>query len=221
MRLLFDLDGTLTDPGSGITRCIQHSLLGLGRIAPSSADLYWCVGPPLRESFATLLESSETALLERAVALYRQRFASVGMFENAVYPEIADALAGLVAEGHRLLVVTSKPHVYAEAILKHFKLRDMFVAVYGSELSGERCDKSILLRHMLSLEGDKEPSIMIGDRRYDIAAAHTSGLKSVGVLWGYGSYAELEQAGAAKIVASVAELLEWIAVQHALAHPRA
>ncbi|MCX7402107.1 MAG: HAD-IA family hydrolase [Planctomycetia bacterium] len=220
MRLLFDLDGTLTDPGSGITRCIQHALLGLNRIAPSSADLYWCVGPPLRESFATLLESSETALLERAIALYRQRFASVGMFENEVYPEIADALAELVADGHRLLVVTSKPHVYAEAILTHFKLRDMFVAVYGSELSGERCDKSILLRYMLSLEGDKEPSLMIGDRRHDIAAAHTSGLQSVGVLWGYGTYAELEQAGARKIVASVAELLEWIAVQQALAHAR-
>ncbi|RPJ56644.1 MAG: HAD family hydrolase, partial [Acidobacteria bacterium] len=131
MRLLFDLDGTLTDPGPGITRCIQHALSGLGRPAPSAAELAWCIGPPLRESFAVLLDDGDPVLVERAVALYRERFAAVGMFENEVYPGVADALASLRAAGHRLLVATSKPHVYAEAILRHFGLLPAFGAVYG------------------------------------------------------------------------------------------
>ena len=115
----------------------------------------------------------------------------------------------LRATGHGLRVVTSKPHVYARAILAHFDLQDMFVAVYGSELSGENADKASLIAHVLVSEGLPERPCMIGDRRHDVEAAHANGLAAVGVLWGYGSRSELEAAGADVLVESVGELLEW------------
>jgi phosphoglycolate phosphatase len=209
VRLLFDLDGTLTDPGTGITRCIQHALSGLGRPVPSSRDLAGCVGPPLRDSFAALLGTEDAVVVERAIALYRQRFASVGMFENEVYPGVAAGLERLRAGRHELLVVTSKPHVYAREILAHFGLLPTFATVYGSELSGERADKASLLRHVLAVEGPREGSFMVGDRRHDVEGAHANGLEAVGVLWGYGSRAELEAAGADELVESMSELVEW------------
>jgi phosphoglycolate phosphatase len=167
------------------------------------------VGPPLRDSFTALLGTADPVVVERAIALYRQRFASVGMFENEVYPGVAAGLERLRAGRHELLVVTSKPHVYARAILAHFGLLAMFAAVYGSELSGERADKVSLLRHVLAVEGPREGSFMVGDRRHDVEGAHANGLEAVGVLWGYASRAELEAASADVIVESISELVEW------------
>jgi len=209
MELFFDLDGTLTDPGGGITRCVQHALAGMGRPVPAAADLAWCVGPPLRDTFAELLGNSAPPLIERAISLYRERFASTGMFENILYPGVAEGLMRLRAAGHELRVVTSKPHVYARAILAHFDLQHMFLAVYGSELSGENADKASLIARVLASERLQEPPCMIGDRRHDVEGAHANGLAAVGVLWGYGSRSELEAAGADVLVASVEELLEW------------
>ena len=209
MNLLFDLDGTLTDAGAGITRCIQHALDGLGSPAPASADLRWCVGPPLQDSFAELLRTDDRERIDRAIALYRERFVATGMFENAVYPGVADGLQRLRAAGHALWVVTSKPHEFARKILAHFELRDAFAAVYGSEFSGVHSDKRDLLRHVLSVEPFTEAPWMIGDRRHDVAAAHANGLRAVGVTWGYGSAEELQTAGADVLVASMRELLEW------------
>jgi phosphoglycolate phosphatase len=209
MNLLFDLDGTLTDPGLGIARCLQHALSVLGAAVPSMRELSWCVGPPLRDTFATLLENSDPAMLDRAIGLYRERFVSVGMFENAVYPGVAAGLGQLKSAGHQLWVVTSKPHVYARKILNHFGLSNAFVSVYGSELSGENSDKSDLIRHVLSTERFEEQPLMVGDRRHDIEAAHANGLLGVGVLWGYGSRAELEAAGADRLAESMEQLCEW------------
>jgi len=209
VTLLFDLDGTLTDPGTGITRCVQHALESLKRPVPPASDLTWCVGPPLRDSLARLLRSSEPSLIDEAVAVYRERFASVGMYENAPYPGVHEGLAQLREGGHKLWVATSKPYVYARQILSHLELLDMFLAVYGSELSGERSDKASLLRHVLSAEQFGAPPYMVGDRRHDIEAAHANGLPAVGVLWGYGSRAELETAGADTLVGSMPELVEW------------
>jgi phosphoglycolate phosphatase len=210
VRLLFDLDGTLTDPGCGITRCLQHALAGLGRVAPPAEDLGWCIGPPLRESLGHLLGSSDESSIDQALALYRERFVAVGMYENTVYPGVRDGLMRLAEAGHRSWVVTSKPHVYARAILAHFGLLGMFVAVHGSELSGERADKVSLLRHVLDVEAwDTQPHV-VGDRRHDIEGAHANGLRAIGVLWGYGSRAELEAAGADALVSTMADLVEWI-----------
>ena len=210
MRLLFDLDGTLTDSGGGITRCIQHALSGLGRPAPPAADLAWCVGPPLRESFTRLLGTTDTALVDQALELYRERFVSVGMFENIVYPGVREGLRRLGEAGHQLWVVTSKPHVYARQILAHFDLLPRFMGVYGSELSGERSDKVSLVRHVLESERCDTRPCMVGDRRHDVEGAHANGLKAIGALWGYGSKAELEAAGADALFASMRELVEWV-----------
>jgi len=209
VELLFDLDGTLTDSGPGITRCIQHALDALGQPVPSMDELRWCVGPPLRGSFARLVGTSEAAVLDRAVGLYRERFESVGMFENAVYPGVEAGLRRLRAAGHRLWVVTSKPHPYARKILDHFELSDAFVSVYGSELTGENSEKTDLIRLALATERFEGLPAMIGDRRQDIDGAHANGLRALGVLWGYGSRAELEAAGSDRLVTSMEDLCDW------------
>lgn len=209
MNLLLDLDGTITDPGLGIARCLQHALSALGAAVPSARELTWCVGPPLRATFAQLLGNSDPEVLDRAIGLYRERFVSVGMFENAVYPGVAAGLAQLKDAGHQLWVVTSKPHVYARRILDHFGLSGAFVSVYGSELSGENSDKAELIRHVLAAERFEGQPQMVGDRRHDIEAAHANELRGVGVLWGYGSRSELELAGADMLVESMEQLCEW------------
>jgi phosphoglycolate phosphatase len=207
MNLLFDLDGTLTDPGVGITRCVQHALSALGKPIPPA--LSWCVGPPLRDTFAQLLRDPDPEEIERAIGLYRERFTSVGMFENAVYPDVVVGLQALRDAGHQLRVVTSKPHVYARRILDHFALSDAFLSIHGSELSGEFGDKADLLRHVLATETFLERPHMVGDRRHDIEAAHANHLLGVGVLWGYGSRSELEAARADALIQSMEELCEW------------
>ena len=209
MKLLFDLDGTLTDAGPGITLCIQHALRSLGRPVPPAAELTWCVGPPLQVSFGELLGNSAPHLMHEAIALYREHFVEVGMFENAVYPGVREGLERLSEAGHQLCIATSKPHVYARQILEYFEVLRLFAAVYGSELSGERGDKASLIRHLLEKEGRDGDPCMVGDRRHDVEGAHANGLDAVGVLWGYGGRAELDEAGADVLVESMPQLVEW------------
>jgi phosphoglycolate phosphatase len=209
LNLLVDLDGTLTDPGLGIARCLQHALSALGRPIPPAPELSWCVGPPLRDSFTKLLGTSDPEELGRAIGLYRERFVSMGMFENTVYPGVVAGLERLRMAGHQLRVVTSKPHVYARKILDHFGLSDAFVSIHGPELSGENADKADLIRHVVSTERFEDRPWMVGDRRHDIEAAHANMLAGVGVLWGYGSRVELEAAGADALVESMEQLCEW------------
>jgi phosphoglycolate phosphatase len=207
MNLLFDLDGTLTDPGVGITRCIQHALRGLGREAPACAELERFVGPPLAGTFAELLASGDADLVARAIALYRERFGVLGLFENALYPEIPAALAALAAQGHHLWVVTSKPTVYARRIVEHFGLRDRFRAVYGSELDGRNTDKTDLIREVLDREGlHPEDTWMIGDRALDVRGGRRNRVWTAGVLWGYGSEVELRGEQPDRLLRHPAEL---------------
>jgi phosphoglycolate phosphatase len=202
--LLFDLDGTLTDPREGIVGCIRHALERLGCGAPPDPELDICIGPPLRESFCRL---AGEALADAAVEPYRERFRVTGMFENRVYPGIPEALAALGAAGWRLLVVTSKPAVFAERIVRHFELSPHFAAVYGSELSGLRADKGELIAHVLASESiAPERALMIGDRSHDVVGARKNGVRSAGVLWGYGTREELQAAGAGRLYESVAML---------------
>ena len=207
MNIFFDLDGTLTDPGEGIVACIRHALVELGQPVPSVEVMRNCIGPPLQASFHELLGTDDAALAREGVRLYRERFVSVGMYENEVYPGIESCLEALAAAGHRLRVATSKPKVYAEQILVHFDLRSRFEAVYGSELDGIRTDKGELLRYALDDSGvGPAGSIMVGDRRHDIIGASRNNLAGIGVLWGYGSRAELEAAGAAGFANEVSDL---------------
>ena len=137
--IFFDLDGTLTDPKPGITRSIQYALDRLGQpTIPTEDELTWCIGPPLRASFVKLLGGETSADL--AVALYRERFSDVGLYENSLYAGIRDVLSALRASGRRLFVATSKPHVYATRIIEHFDLRRHFERVFGSELDGTRAE---------------------------------------------------------------------------------
>jgi phosphoglycolate phosphatase len=135
-NILFDLDGTLTDPKDGITRCIWFALDRLGVNPPHEDHLTWCIGPPLRESFSLLMNTREEALLDQALSHYRTRFSETGMFENAIYPEIIPSLEKIRAAGFRMYLATSKPRVFAAQVLDHFDLTQFFHAVHGSELDG-------------------------------------------------------------------------------------
>jgi len=195
--ILFDLDGTLTDPREGITRSIAYALERMGLEPPPLDDLTFAIGPPLRRSLARLIGSEADEAVERTLAFYRERFADVGLFENALYEGIAETLGELAAGGASLYVATSKPRVYAERIVRHFGLDAHFIAVHGCELDGTREDKRDLLAHLLPHHGiDPRDAAMIGDRGVDMVAARHHGLRGVGALWGYGSREELEAAGA-------------------------
>jgi phosphoglycolate phosphatase len=193
INILFDLDGTLTDPKLGITRCIRHALTELGHEPPDRDALEWCIGPPLRHSFGTLLDSTDNDLLEQAVHLYRQRFAEVGLFENRVYDGIPEALAELRRQGYRLFLATSKPRIFAERILDHFALTGFFDTAHGSELDGSLTDKPSLVRQILATEGlQPDQTMMVGDRKYDILGGKANGIRTGAVTYGYGTREELE-----------------------------
>ena len=207
VNVLFDLDGTLTDPREGIVGCLKHALLRLGRNCPSDSELARFIGPPLQEIFGTLLGSTDPKDIDSAVTLYRQRFSSTGLFENCVYPGIHSALTALRGSGAALFVATSKPQVFAQRIVEHFGLMDYFRGVYGSELDGTRSNKSDLIAHVLKSESlSPHMTVMVGDRAHDIAGARTQGVLPIGALWGYGSYDELIVAGATALCTHPARL---------------
>ncbi len=204
--VLFDLDGTLTNPVVGIVRCWQYALDTLG-VAHDEAVLRSLIGPPIHHGFAQLLQTDDKAAIDRGVSLYRERFSTVGLFENELFPEIPGLLARLREGGTQLFVATSKPTVYSERIIEHFGLAPYFDKVYGSELSGERADKRMLLRYIVHEEGlDVRATTMVGDRLHDVNGAKACGIRSIGVLWGFGDRDELSQAGADAVVESVTEL---------------
>lgn len=208
MNILFDLDGTLTDPYQGITRCIVHALVTMGRPSPPPMSLRWCIGPPLKKSFEKLLASDDDNLTEEALSIYRERFGSVGLYENEVYEDIPETLKALQEHDHRLYLATSKPRVYAERIIDHFGLNQYFSGVYGSELDGTRSDKSSLISHILHRESiTPTVAAMIGDREYDMIGAKENGISGFGVLWGFGTKDELEAAGASTCIRNPGELI--------------
>jgi phosphoglycolate phosphatase len=207
--IFFDLDGTLTDPKPGITRSIRYALQKLDHpVIPTEDELTWCIGPPLRSSFVKMLGEDSA---DRAVTLYRERFSEIGLYENRVYDGIGEVLTTLKESGHRLLVATSKAHIYADRIIDHFELRPHFERVFGAELDGTRSDKSHLLAYALKETAtDPGKSLMIGDRSHDMVGAGKNGIRGIGVLYGYGSRDELIGAGARHLCATPAEILGCI-----------
>jgi phosphoglycolate phosphatase len=207
--IFFDLDGTLTDPKPGITGSIQYALQKLDRPVPTQDELTWCIGPPLRASFVALLGGEEQA--DRAVELYRERFGDVGLFENAVYPDIEAVLASLGETRLRLFVATSKPHVFAKRIVAHFGLDRHFEHVFGSELDGTRVHKADLLTYALEqTDTDPATALMIGDRSHDVLGAKANRMAAIGVTYGYGTREELAAAGARHLCATPRAVLEVI-----------
>ncbi len=209
--LLFDLDGTLTDPKVGITESIRYALAKLERPYPPDASLDWCIGPPLQESFAKLLQNDDPQLGQEALRLFRERFSTVGLFENVPYPTISGVLSTLQAAGLNLFIATSKPAVYAQQIVEHFELAHYFKVVYGSELNGRFTHKNELIRHILQQEKlDPQHTLMIGDREHDILGAKANDVAAAGVTWGYGSPEELSAAGASTLLHRPADLLHFL-----------
>ena len=205
--LLFDLDGTLTDPRPGIVGCIRFALDQLRVPCPSDDVLAGYIGPPLRGTFATLLDTPDAARVEEAMRLYRHRFADTGLYENNVYEGVPAMLDRVGRVADAAYVATSKPAVYAERIVSHFKLGHHFRKVYGPELDGRWDDKAELLAYLLATEGvGPGAAVMVGDRAADITAARANQIRSIGVLWGYGSEAELTDAGADMLCRTPSEL---------------
>lgn len=188
MKTVFlDLDGTLTDPKTGITKSFIHALEKLGLPAPRMDDLEWVIGPSLMDSF-TCMQVSDPLL---AIDLYRERYTSVGLFENSLYSGIIPALEQLQGANYRMCLATAKPHVYARKITAHFGLDRFLDHEFGPELDGTRNNKGDLLAHALERTGiDPVQSVMVGDRHHDYDAARAVGMKAVAVTWGYGSAGE-------------------------------
>ena len=208
--LLFDLDGTLTDPMVGITSSVQYALEKFGIHVRYLKELIPFIGPPLAESFQKFYGFSKEDE-EKAIQYYREYYAPKGIFENEVYEGIPEMLAHLTEAGFTLLVATSKPTVFARKVLKHFGMEDYFSFVGGSELDGSRTKKAEVISYILKTCGiEAKEAIMIGDRRHDIEGGKACGLESVGVLYGYGTEQELTEAGADHIIRTVAELEDYL-----------
>jgi len=199
-RLFLDLDGTLIDPAEGIGQSIRYALGELNRPIPDGAALRRWIGPPLRASFAQHVGEQ---LADRALALYRQRYADTGWKECTVYPGIPETLKELSASGLSLAIATSKPHVYASRIAAHFGFDRYVTDVFGSELDGTRSDKRELLAFALARTGGGSAA-MVGDRRYDVEGARHNGIPAIGAAWGFAEEGEL--AGAIAIIRSASEL---------------
>ena len=204
--LFFDLDGTLIDSVVGITSCVAYALESLGEPVPDAIALRRWIGPPLRASFGPLLGDAERT--ERAVELYRARFEAIGWSEHTVYPGIACAVRALHAAGHRLAVVTAKNQPHAERIVAHLPFGDLFETVSGATSDGCIGEKPELIAVALERLGVVPKDCwMIGDRRMDIDGARHHGMRSVGVLWGFGEADELRNAGATQVCAEPAALM--------------
>ena len=209
--ILFDLDGTLTDPGEGITNSVAYALKKYGIEVSDKSELYKFIGPPLRDSFMKYYGFSEDDAL-KAIEYYREYFRDTGIFENKVYEGVEDMLKSLCDIGRKIVLATSKPEEFAVRILEHFELSKYFAVVAGASMDSSRSKKGDVIAYALSMCGDidKSTAIMIGDREHDIIGAKENGLKSIGVLYGYGSEDELKNCGADYIVATTKDILSLI-----------
>lgn len=209
--ILFDLDGTLSDPFEGITRCIKYAMEKMGAAVPETSSLSWCIGPPLWDSFEVLLNTKDRAVTDQAVAYYRERYAEKGMYENTLIDGIESVVQELAAQNIKLLVATSKTNSYAGKIVEHFGLMPPIETVYGAEPDGARSDKTELIAHILKRERlSPAECVMIGDRKFDLIGARNNSVRSIGVLWGYGSRDELSAEMPDFLAEKPEQILEWV-----------
>ena len=208
---LFDLDGTLVDSGIGITSGVQYALKHMGIEVEDRRQLYKFIGPPLREAFMEFFNLSETQAQE-AVGYYREYYRATGLFENTVYPGIETVLDQLKSQGKIIALATSKPEGFAEQILEHYQLANYFDYIGGATFDGVRSEKLDVIRYVLQSLGNptSDQVVMVGDRKFDVLAGNQLGLTTVGVLYGYGSQAELQAAKADYIIEQPIDLLQVI-----------
>ena len=209
--VLFDLDGTLTDPGEGITNSVAYALKKFNIIVEDKTELYNFIGPPLIDSFMKYYGMNYEDGL-KAVEYYREYFGVTGIFENHVFDGIHEMLERVKKSGRTISLATSKPEVYAKRILEHFDLKKYFDFVGGATMDESRSKKSDVIKHTLQQLGvtDKSRVVMVGDRHHDIDGANQNGLDSIGVLFGYGDRAELQNAGATYIAESVDDIVKFL-----------
>ena len=211
--ILFDLDGTLTESGEGITKSVQYALERIGKPEADLEKLKAFVGPPLTEMFMKYAQVDEETA-KKAVEIYRERYSVTGIFENAVYPGIEDMLAQLKKKGYILAVASSKPEVYVKKILDHFGLTQYFTEIGGSEMDGRRTNKTEVIEDVLcrlNMDKHREQVIMIGDKEHDVYGARKAGLECIAVSFGYGTKEELTNAEPLKIVDSAEEIVNFFA----------
>lgn len=209
--ILFDLDGTLTDPGRGITNSVAYALDKFGITVTDKRELYKFIGPPLVDSFMNYYGFSEEDA-NKAVAYYREYFKPKGIYENEMYDGVPELLKCLKAQGKSVILATSKPEIFAHEILKHFGIFTYFDFAAGATLDSTRSRKADVIAYALDSMGitDKSLCLMVGDRAQDINGARENGIDSLGVLFGYGDRAELENANATYIAESVSDILKFI-----------
>lgn len=206
--ILFDLDGTLTDPGLGITNSVMYALEKLGYEVPAREKLYKYIGPPLSDSFRADYGMTQQQA-QHAIDVYREYFSVTGLFENEVYPGIPEMLETLRTGGKKLLLATSKPEKFARRIMEHFDLAKYFAFIGGADLAGTRGTKDRVIEYVLRETGtDAADCVMVGDRLHDAEGAAKFGIPTVGVLWGYGSEEELRSAGCVGIAKTAEELVQ-------------
>lgn len=206
--ILFDLDGTITDPKIGITKSFQYALQHFGIQVDNLDALEPVIGPPLKKSFSEFYHLSEEQI-ESAIEKYRERFSTVGLYENEIYDGMENLLKELSEAGYTLEIASSKPTVFVEKICEHFKIKQYFTHIVGSFLDGRRGEKEEVVEEAIRLsKATPDHIIMVGDRIYDVIGAHKKGIAVIGVSYGYGGRQELEEAGADVIVDTVAQLRE-------------
>lgn len=209
--ILFDLDGTLTDPGRGITNSVAYALDRFGISVEDKTTLYKFIGPPLPDSFEKYYGFSKEDALA-AVEYYREYFKPKGIYENEIYEGVPEMLKSIKDSGKRVLLATSKPEVFAREILAYFGIADYFDVVAGATLDSTRSKKTDVIAYALSCLGitEKEKCLMVGDRAQDINGANANGIDSLGVLFGYGDADELNGAGATYIAERVEDILKYV-----------
>ena len=209
--IFFDLDGTLTESGEGITKSVQYALEKLGKPEEDLDKLRVFIGPPLMEQFMKYADVDETEA-RRAVEYYRERYAVKGIFENRPYDGVENLLRELKGKGYILAVASSKPEYYVTKILDYFNLSSYFEVVVGSELNGARTSKTEVIEEALkrlNMSDRRKEVLMVGDKEHDVLGAIAAGLACVAVGYGYGTKEELTAAQPLKIVASIEELLRF------------
>ncbi len=208
---MLDLDGTLTDSRPGIIASLTAALRALGHEPDPAADLRQAVGPPLPDVMADLLRPYGDARVPAGIAAYRAHYRSFGLFDHAIYAGIEDLLIDARTHGLRLRVATSKQTALARHMLEHAGLARLFDGIHGAEPGGALDRKPALIAHILERAGiARAAAVMVGDRHYDIEGGRANGLRTIGVLWGYGGRAELEQAGADALAESPGHLRELL-----------
>jgi phosphoglycolate phosphatase len=222
-HVLLDLDGTISDSSPGIGRSLRHAFVACGYDPPTDAQVRTVIGPPFEIGLPTLGVRVDD--IERVIDAYRDRYEDVGLFENTMYPGIAEMLHDLGGAGHTLSIATAKPEPTARRIVAHFGLADHFAVQAGASTvvgRGRRTKAEVIEYALLELglgRDDLDRVVMVGDRDHDVEGAHLNGIECIGVTWGFGSHPELECAGAAALVDTPAEVAAAVAATYRSVRP--